>query len=233
MLAIAEPSEEAKQGDQPIDELDSGAEQAAPKPAIVETAFVGSDGIGRPDEGWRIQASGFAGIRREIRRLPHSEGKHAGAWPAQPDYLSREVRIIESVRRQLSAVTDQSPIPVDLIGVIDGRQQKRQIRFRPGYREKIHMAAVPCITRVAEVRLVAPGFVYSDPLPARVIQGGRGPVRVIAQMKLPIAVQRDGPFAQPLYVQRSRPKARPQLAQSGRRTRQTQRQAITYQAKYA
>jgi hypothetical protein len=66
------------------------------------------------------------------------------------------------------------------------------------------MTAIPGIAGVAEVSLVAPGLIYRDPLPSGVIQRGRGPAGVIPQMKLPIAVQRDGSFAQPLNVQRSR-----------------------------
>ena len=70
----------------------------------------------------------------------------------------------------------------------------------PGYRKKIHMAAVPGKTGVAEVRLVAPGLIHTDPLPAGVVQRRRGPVGVIAQTKLPITVQSSGPFAQSFNV---------------------------------
>ena len=99
--------------------------------------------------------------------------------------------------RQFALMPNQISVPVNLVSVVDRRQQESQIGLDAGHRHKIHMTAIPGVPGVAEVCLLTPGLVDSDLFPFASSSLGEAQARVVAQMELPIAIQRDHPLPSP------------------------------------
>jgi hypothetical protein len=103
--------------------------------------------------------------------------------------------------RQLAAFSRQRAVPINLISIVNGRQKEPEIGFHARYRYKDNVPPVPCIPRIAEMPLSTPASIYADSFPCGIVQPRRGPGRVVAQVKLPFAIERSSAFAQPLNDQ--------------------------------
>ena len=92
------------------------------------------------------------------------------------------------VGRHFAVGADLCAVPVELVDIVDVADEDREIEVGVGCRVDGDVAAVPGVSGVVEMLLVAPGFVGLDALPCGVIEGGRGPGRGVAGVELPCSV---------------------------------------------
>ena len=97
------------------------------------------------------------------------------------------------MERECSIAANLLAVPIEVIDVVHGRDQNREVLCRRGAGTvKGDMAAVPGVARIRRVSLRTPWLARAQPLPVGVVIGGIGPGRVVACTELPFAAERDG-----------------------------------------
>ena len=120
--------------------------------------------------------------------FPHADGKFAGAHRAQAEGLRRNSFIEESVRGQRAEVAHFDPVPIDLVGVVDGGNQEGQVGRRAGRGRNADRTPIPGEAGIAGMALRTPALLGGELLPTGIVESGVGPRGVVAEMELPRAV---------------------------------------------
>lgn len=101
--------------------------------------------------------------------------------------------------RQLADCAVELAIPVDFAGIGNLRQVERYVRRRAGGKRNRNALPVPRVAGIAFVSLQTPRLAGSNLLPAilpgRVVRLRLRPGNVVAQVKLPGAVERNSTLA--------------------------------------
>src|SRR6266581_1901563 len=97
--------------------------------------------------------------------------------------------------REGSQMAHGLAVPIELVDVVDGGNQHGDIGRCTGSGGDVDAAAVPREAVIVGVAFCAPGLVDGDLFPSvmagGVVDGGCGPGEVVAEVKLPGAVERD------------------------------------------
>jgi hypothetical protein len=73
----------------------------------------------------------------------------------------------------MAAAADELAVPVDFVGVVDVRDEQREIGRRAGRGCEVEGAAIPGESGVVGVALLAPGLARAEALPLAVVECGR------------------------------------------------------------
>ncbi len=139
----------------------------------------------RAYEGRSPQPASPEFIIRFQRSLPYPQRQHTiQRRRAQLINLAPRVLPPPGVRRQLAAFADLAPIPVDLVCILQLRNQHRDLRSTAS---DLNVLSVPRKAGVAGMGLIAPGGARVQLFPTAIVQGRRGPVLLITQVELPLA----------------------------------------------
>ncbi|WP_433967838.1 hypothetical protein [Tunturiibacter gelidiferens] len=86
-------------------------------------------------------------------------------------------------------MADGVAVPVDLVHIVQVRHKEGEVALIPRCRIERQVQAIPGIAGVTGVPLLAPGPLCGELFPTRVVEGWRGPVGIVAQMKPPGTVE--------------------------------------------
>ena len=108
-------------------------------------------------------------------------------------------------------MADRDPVPVELIEIVDGGNEQGHVRRCSGGRGNVDLAAIPGVAGVARVALRSPrgggGELFPAVVAGGIVDAGRGPGWVIAEMKLPGTIEGCSAFAQAFDGERCRGRA--------------------------
>ena len=155
------------------------------------------------DGRWVPQAAQGAGLKDGERSLPHANGEHADGGSGEP--IGVRIHVVEPVRmgRHSALAPDEFAIPVDLVCVVDARDEDLVFAGRPGSGLDIDVSAIPRKPGIGRVCFRAPCIPLvgraSDLLPPAVIVVRPGVLGIVAKDKPPVAVDVDDAFAKTPY----------------------------------
>lgn len=89
---------------------------------------------------------------------------------------------------KLAVAAEKLAIPIDFVGIFGVWNEERiLVDVARGWHD-LEVAPVPRIACIGRMALRAEGFVCADGFPAGVIKGWKSPLRIVAQVKLPVSV---------------------------------------------
>ena len=203
-MAVAQPRDKAEQSDERIKRSEPESELLALEPLVVAVPPLHSDGAGAAHERHSLKAAQSIRVVRGQRELPHAHGKHARADRSQAKSLVGYALVNHRVWRQFSILPHLHAIPVELVGIVDDRNEQGNVCIGAGRGCDVDGPAIPGKARVTGMALRAPGLVGRELLPVRVVVAGCGPRGVVTQVELPWAVERSHTFAQAVDDERVR-----------------------------
>src|SRR4249919_1033904 len=92
-------------------------------------------------------------------------------------------------------VADECSIPEDFACVSYGRDKEFQIHCRAEKGRNLNGSAIPRKAVVGTVALLIPRFIGRELMPMGIVKTGRGPCRIVSDLKLPRAVERERSFS--------------------------------------
>lgn len=79
-------------------------------------------------EGRNVEAALQSGIEGNERRLPDAYSEYAVACGSEIKSLRGLTVEPPGIRRELAVAADKSPVPLDLVRILDARDQEREVR---------------------------------------------------------------------------------------------------------
>ncbi len=200
LLAVPEPGEHAEDGDQPVEHIEPEAELLAPHPRVIVLHLSRGNRLRTADEQRHADAANLRRIEGGQRRLPHAQRQHAVPRRAQPEDLLRRRKKIDGMRWQRTSPPHKLSVPVNLVSVVNLRNQQGEVRVRSRRWCQAQMLPVPGKARIRRMPLRAPCGIGRELLPAvlscRVVGSGISPLAVVADVKLPGTVERRSALAE-------------------------------------
>jgi hypothetical protein len=161
-----------------------------------------SDGGGCAETRRRVEAALQAAFIGAERIFVDADGQDAVT-----ESSSRECRVrIEptpgGIGRETAAGGEEAAVPVDGVNIADVRKEQGPAGVDTRSGRDDEMLPVPRVANAGAMALRAPRRVGGDLLPAvvagGVVDAGRGEGGIVAEMKLPRAIEGNGPFAEVL-----------------------------------